>query len=1026
LLIISGLAAGRYRYYTDAVGSPGQLADGRGERAGRWIGAGPGKLGLAGDVAAEDLARALLGQDPDGVPLVRVCSNRRAGLDLMFAAPKPVSLMLALGAPAVVRAVEECHDAGVAAAVEYLEREACVVRRSDLRLPGQGLVAAAFRHVVSRADDPHLHSHVVVANLVAGPDGSWSALHTPLLFAERHTADAVYQAVLRHELTRRLGVGWELGGDGGWELAGVPPAVTAEFSRRRAQILRLIDERASSGQGRVAGDWSAALTRPARADLVDRPRLEREWRQRADQLGFAPPRLWLDGPDLAADVRPAVYPGSGNGPEFFTAPPQAAADGGVAAQPPPAMGQVLADINLGRDWFTRSELLRAWCRVAPTSASLADIEGWVGQTLRSAEIVGPLQPARAGGPGRFDGPSGPPARYSTAQVERAASLLTRAMIGDEPDLTTVVVPGGQTTGDVVGAIRSQSAATVVAAAPTTATARMLEGESGVTAVAVSSLADQLERDPSRWRSALGPRPVVVVTGVDRLPTSTITRVVASARSIGARVVLVGEVGRGTASTFSRLASAGSAGRGGVDMVETAGDRMAGRTTADGAGVTVSLPDGTLTASSDLTGARRALVADWVRARGAGQAARMVARDREEAARLVAMAREGLRSAGVLTGPDIAVGRSAFARGDRVVVTRPVGGWSAGMAAEILAVDWRRSAVVVRNDAGEVTDVTRAALGRFTHDYATTPHRLRGAGDVPRFVLGDISGATGKDRPPAIHRYLVLDVAAGAGSARSLGPDVAPVAGGRQGARHFDGPSPGPDLAELAARRQHVAAVMAQAPQDVTGLQRRLSERRRAADEWRVQAAARLSDALARAGVAPGRELATADPLVRTWQARAVEASQALAAIDAQGAALLQQAASRSAWLAARPELGAAERDLELATAARERVLVAAAERNPADWVNEELGPAPKDPLDRLAWRQAAQAAVSYRERHRVADRAPGLGPPPAAPHERLEYRRVRDLIRRIQPPEVRRGRSLSDRGVERRLERSAGRTGLGL
>ena len=38
------------------------------------------------------------------------------------------------------------------------------------------LSAAAFGHRSSRAGDPLLHTHVVVANGTQGPDGRWTAL----------------------------------------------------------------------------------------------------------------------------------------------------------------------------------------------------------------------------------------------------------------------------------------------------------------------------------------------------------------------------------------------------------------------------------------------------------------------------------------------------------------------------------------------------------------------------------------------------------------------------------------------------------------------------------------------------------------------------------------------------------------------------------------------------------------------------------------------------------------------------------
>ena len=59
-------------------------------------------------------------------------------------------------------------------ALGWLEREACSARRGAggaVSVAGRGFVAAGFEHRSSRAGDPLLHTHVVVANMTEGPDG---------------------------------------------------------------------------------------------------------------------------------------------------------------------------------------------------------------------------------------------------------------------------------------------------------------------------------------------------------------------------------------------------------------------------------------------------------------------------------------------------------------------------------------------------------------------------------------------------------------------------------------------------------------------------------------------------------------------------------------------------------------------------------------------------------------------------------------------------------------------------------------
>ena len=93
----------------------------------------------------------------------------------MFSPPKSVSLLHALGDDEVRHAVNQAHLAAWQAALSYLEQRACVTRRGKngvLRERGPGFVAAAYQHRTSRAQDPHLHTHVIVANMACGSDGT--------------------------------------------------------------------------------------------------------------------------------------------------------------------------------------------------------------------------------------------------------------------------------------------------------------------------------------------------------------------------------------------------------------------------------------------------------------------------------------------------------------------------------------------------------------------------------------------------------------------------------------------------------------------------------------------------------------------------------------------------------------------------------------------------------------------------------------------------------------------------------------
>ena len=198
------------------------------------------------------------------------------GFDLTFSVPKSVSVVYALGDPLVQRAVVEAGERAVAEALAWLEREACFVRRGTnnraarladpeswgtRRLPAQGFVAAQFRHRTSRAGDPQLHWHVLVANLTCGLDGRWSALDGTALYRTKRVAGAVFQASLRREVTKALGVEWLPVHDDVGEIAGIPSRVCRQFSKRRVEIEAELDRLGQFGP--VAAQAATLATRTA-------------------------------------------------------------------------------------------------------------------------------------------------------------------------------------------------------------------------------------------------------------------------------------------------------------------------------------------------------------------------------------------------------------------------------------------------------------------------------------------------------------------------------------------------------------------------------------------------------------------------------------------------------------------------------------------------------------------------------------------------------------------------------------------
>src|SRR3954451_3154708 len=237
MLTIGKLKAGpdAGRYYEQAVASGREdYYAGEGERPGRWVGSGSVGLGLAGEVEDGEVVRLLAGEHPSSGQLLGrpLKDGSVAGFDLTFKAPKSVSILFGIGEAKLAAELAAGHDAAVDEALGYLEREACRARRGKdglQQVMGNGLIGARYQHRSSRAGDPLLHDHVVVANRTQGPDGRFTALDGRPLHNHLKTAGYLYQAALRRELTERLGVEWGPVRKGSAELAGISREVIKHF-----------------------------------------------------------------------------------------------------------------------------------------------------------------------------------------------------------------------------------------------------------------------------------------------------------------------------------------------------------------------------------------------------------------------------------------------------------------------------------------------------------------------------------------------------------------------------------------------------------------------------------------------------------------------------------------------------------------------------------------------------------------------------------------------------------------------------
>jgi len=295
---IAKLSVGREEYYTRELATDHeQYLSGHGESPGRWYGQGAASLGLQGEASVAGFQAMFEGRDPTTGELLGRPHGRNAvpGFDVVLRPTKSVSILYGLGDQATGRTVLTAHHAGVREAVGYLD-EHLGARRGHggvQHVSGQGLLAVGFDHRTSREGDPLLHTHLVVANRVQGPDGRWTALDGRDLYRHRLAADAIYRATYQRELVRTLGVEWTAAdGHGNRELQGVSEGLVRGFSKRTDQIDQAVQELAADGRERTPRlvKWTVQATRkPKEHEAPDT--LYDRWRAEAAERGHDPDDL---------------------------------------------------------------------------------------------------------------------------------------------------------------------------------------------------------------------------------------------------------------------------------------------------------------------------------------------------------------------------------------------------------------------------------------------------------------------------------------------------------------------------------------------------------------------------------------------------------------------------------------------------------------------------------------------------------------------------------------------------------------
>ena len=581
MLSTAKIRTGSWRYYAEQVEHGAcEYFLGLGEAPGHWYGRGLEPLGIdAGLEVKERELEAMFGRALHPVAHVQLGRAWRAdgvtGYDLTFSAPKSVSALWALADDNVAAAVRRAHTAAVRTALDYLDGHASYSRTGrdgHTQVGTDGFAAAVFDHRTSRAGDPQQHTHALVLNKVRCADGGWRTVDGHEIYAHKKSAGALYQAALRNELTRTLGVAWTpVSKDGQAEIAGVPVELMRTWSKRTAQTLseagpviaayeQLLGRSLSSAE-RVAVEKVAVVKTRPRKDTVDIVSLTDRWHDEAEALDWSPERL-------RQSIRDATTPRPTQA-QVLAAVDRALVDAVVAA-------------GARRAVFTRSDLAVEVGARVPTAGFTADmtrelLERITDRALATTEAVrlrdqadGPnrasdaryasrttlnreLEILTVADTGRHDGVA-VCALDTLTQLVRAGGLddaqvdAVASLCSDGAVISVLVAPAGTGKTTTIGAAVAawqHELHRVHALAPSARAARELGTATGLPGDTVAKFLreQQLDRDlrdPALARYHVGEGDVIVVDEASMLPTvdlHALSRIVWERR---AKLVLVGD------------------------------------------------------------------------------------------------------------------------------------------------------------------------------------------------------------------------------------------------------------------------------------------------------------------------------------------------------------------------------------------------------------------------------------------------------------------------------------------------------
>ena len=251
------------------------------EAAGQWFGKGAERLDLFTNSLIDEkmlnVARGSVNNDKfdamlkgnfNGIELGRIENGKKIhhpGWDHTFSAPKSVSMLaLVAGDERLI----EAHDKAVDYVLHYIEDNLAESRfRQGEAIETKktaNIIAAKFRHDISRDKDPQLHTHAAILNATFGGNGELRSLDSPALYEHKMLGGALYQSKLA-SIVKKLGYEVEIQDKATFEIKGVDKDLIKKASKRRMAIIEMQKQQGTSGA--ITAQYAALATRPEKEEL---------------------------------------------------------------------------------------------------------------------------------------------------------------------------------------------------------------------------------------------------------------------------------------------------------------------------------------------------------------------------------------------------------------------------------------------------------------------------------------------------------------------------------------------------------------------------------------------------------------------------------------------------------------------------------------------------------------------------------------------------------------------------------------